>query len=124
MKNRTLRKSFSNAWSGVSESVRTERNLRVHLLMVVLMGVLGVWLRIDTLRWGLLALASSVVVVTELLNTALERMVDMVKPEHCEEARQIKDMAAGAVLIAAVFAVLCGIAIFMEPLLLKLGLLM
>ena len=117
MKNRTLKQSFANAFVGLRESIQAERNFRIHLIAIILVILAGLLLRIDSLRWGLLTLASGAVLATELLNTALERLVDMVTQEHCEPARQVKDMAAAAVLVATVFAVLCGVAVFIGPLL-------
>lgn len=115
MRNRKLRQSFSNAWTGMVESIQSERNLRIHVAVMCLVTAAGVVLSIDLVRWALLLMAFGLVIVTELLNTAVERLVDMVTTEHCEEARQVKDMAAGAVLVAAFFAVLTGAAVFMEP---------
>ncbi len=119
MKNRKLRQSFTNAWTGVVESLKSERNLRIHAGVLSLVVAAGIALSIDTVRWAALFLAFGAVLVAELLNTAVERLVDMVTTDHCEEARQVKDMAAGAVLVAAFFAVLTGIAVFAEPLLLR-----
>jgi undecaprenol kinase len=115
MKNRKLRQSFANAWTGVVESIQGERNLRTHVAAMTLVVAAGIALSIDPVRWALVFIAGGTVLVTELLNTAVERLVDMVTTDHCEEARQVKDMAAGAVLVAAFFAVLTGIAVFVDP---------
>ena len=115
MKNRKLRQSFANAWTGVVESIQGERNLRIHVSAMVLVVAAGIALSIDSVRWALIFISCGLVLVTELLNTAVERLVDMVTTNHCEEARQVKDMAAGAVLVAAFFAVLTGIAVFAGP---------
>lgn len=117
MKNRKLRQSFANAWTGVVESLKSERNLRIHVGVMSLAVVAGIALSIDPVRWAVLFLACGAVLVTELLNTAVERLVDMVTTDHCEEARHVKDMAAGAVLVAAFSAVLTGLAVFAEPIL-------
>jgi len=115
MKNRTLRKSFANAWTGLSESLQKERNLRLHFLFLMIVFVCAAWLQLDLVRWALLFVASGLVVITELINTAIEHLVDMVTKERCEEARRVKDMAAGAVLVSAFFAVFIGIAVFLDP---------
>lgn len=117
MKNRKLRQSFANAWTGVVESLKSERNLRIHVGVMSLAVAGGIALSIDPVRWAAIFISCGAVLVTELLNTAVERLVDMVTTDHCEEARQVKDMAAGAVLVAAFFAVLTGIAVFLEPIL-------
>ncbi len=117
MKNRTLRKSFSNAWNGLTESIQRERNLKTHFAAMLVVYLGAFLLKLDLLRWALLFLASGFVVVTEVLNTAVEHLVDMVTTRRCEEARRVKDMAAAAVFMAAVFSVFIGIAVFIEPLL-------
>ena len=117
MKNRKLRQSFANAWTGVVESMNSERNLRIHVGVMSLAVAAGIALSIGPVRWAVIFIACGAVLVTELLNTAVERLVNMVTTDHCEEARQAKDMAAGAVLVAAFFAVLTGIAVFTEPIL-------
>lgn len=122
MKNRTLGQSFSTAWTGIRESFQEERNVRIHGVAILAVVILGLWLGIDAVRWAILALACGAVLATELLNTALERLTDMVTSELCEEARQVKDMAAGAVFVAAIFAALAGLAVFAGPLLRKMGL--
>jgi undecaprenol kinase len=115
MRNRKLRQSFANAWTGVVESIQGERNLRIHVSVMILVVAAGIALSIDPVRWAVIFIAGGLVLVTELLNTAVERLVDMVTTDHCEEARQVKDMAAGAVLVAAFFAVLSGVAVFVDP---------
>lgn len=121
MKNRNLRESFSNAYAGIRDTIREERNARVHFGAVILLLLVGVLLRIDPLRWALLALACGSVLTTELLNTAVERTVDMITREHSEAARRVKDLAAGAVLMSAVFAALCGFAVLLDPFLVWIG---
>ena len=115
MRNRTLKQSFDNAWTGIVESIQSERNLRIHAVAICAVVTAGAVLSIDSLRWALLFVACGTVVVAELLNTAIERLVDMVTDKWCEEARQVKDMAAGAVLVAAFFALLIGFGVFFEP---------
>ncbi len=115
MRNRTLKQSFGNAWTGIVESIQSERNLRIHVVAICTVVAAGAALSIDSLRWALLFVACGTVVVAELLNTAIERLVDMVTDKWCEEARQVKDMAAGAVLVAAFFALLIGFAVLFEP---------
>lgn len=115
MKNRTMGKSFQCAIKGVEEAIRYERNIRFHLLAVFFVTTAGVIFQIDAVRWAVLSVLCGLVIAAELLNTALETLVDMVTNQVCEEARKVKDMAAGAVLITAIFAILAGIALFWEP---------
>jgi len=115
MLNRTLHQSFKNAWTGIVESIQSERNLRIHVMATLAVTAFGVLLSIDMTRWALLFGAFGLVVVTEMLNTAIERLVDMVTDKWCEEARQVKDMAAGAVLVSAFFSLCIGIGVFFDP---------
>lgn len=105
-----------NAFMGLWDAAEHERNIRIHLAAILMVAAAGLLLRIDGVRWAILALACGTVLAAEILNTAIERLVDMVTREKCEPARQVKDMAAGAVLIASLFAVVCGIGVFWEPL--------
>jgi diacylglycerol kinase len=122
MKNRSLRESFANALAGIRDAFREERNVRVHIGAVVVVMLTGVLLEIDPLRWALLALACGIVLAAELFNTAMERAVDMITRERSEAARRVKDLAAGAVFVTALFAALCGVAVLAGPLLAWLGL--
>lgn len=115
MKNRRLSKSFSHALTGIREALASERNMRTHMAAVGLVALTGVILQVDAVRWAILAGLCALVVGAELLNTALEYLVDMVTAEVREEARRVKDMAAGAVLAVACFAFLGGFAVFIGP---------
>lgn len=115
MKNRKLSKSFSHAFTGIREAVASERNMRSHLASVGLVVCAGLVLRVDAVRWAVLAGLCALVIGAELLNTAFEYLVDMVTTEVREEARRVKDMAAGAVLAVSVFALAGGIAVFWSP---------
>ena len=98
---RTLWISVRYAVRGLWDGWRTQRNLRVHLIVGFLACGLGVWLRLEPVEWGLLSLTIVLVLVAELLNTAVEVLVDLVSPERRTEAMRIKDLAAAAVLVCA-----------------------
>jgi diacylglycerol kinase len=121
MKNRTLMQSFRNAFNGLFHALRNERNLWIHMGAIVLVIVLGLILKLEPIRWALLICAIGFVVITELLNTAIERLTDMVTSEYCEKARLVKDIAAGAVLVGAILAVVIGLFVFFKPILTFLG---
>lgn len=78
--------------------------------------LLGFLFSIDNREWMFVAIAVGLVFIAELLNTAVERLADYLSPERNEEIRQVKDYAAGAVLIAAVVAVVIGLLIFVPKL--------
>jgi diacylglycerol kinase len=101
----------------VVHAFKTQRNFKVHcgvLLGVVLMGL---WLKVGLGEWAMVALAAGLVLQAELVNTALEAIVDHVSPEFHALAKVAKDCAAGAVLVSALAAVIVGLLIFLPKLL-------
>jgi diacylglycerol kinase len=109
-------KSFSHAWRGIVSLVKTEHNSRFHLAAIIVAAFMGVWLRIEPAEWITIALVTGLVLVTELLNSAIEKLADMVEPEWNIRIGIIKDYAAGAVFIAAIVSVVAGGVIFIPKL--------
>lgn len=107
--------TFRVAIAGIIYAIRTQRNMWVHATMSVIALVLGIVLQISTSDWLWLGLAIAIVISAELMNTAVESVVDLVMPKPHPLAKAAKDTAAGAVLVTAVFAVAVGFAIFFEP---------
>lgn len=105
-------KSFSAAWNGIRNAVRGQRNMRIHVGAALLVITLGIYFDLTSADWSLITLAIGLVLITELLNTAVETVVDLVEPKHHPLAGKAKDIAAGAVLIAALTAVVMGVLIF------------
>ena len=103
--------SLRCACAGFYRAVQRDRNMRNHLAVTALVVSWGAVLRLPAAHWLWIALAITLVFVTELLNTSLEVVVDLVSPGHHPLAGQAKDIAAGAVLVASGFAVLVGIII-------------
>ena len=102
---------FFYAFRGVGASIRTERNLRIHLTcLAYMLGFLLCtdWFVLTRTDWALLMLAAGAVLAAELFNTALEHTVDLATKEYAEHAKKAKDAAAGAVLVCAIFAVIVG----------------
>ncbi|MDI6869966.1 MAG: diacylglycerol kinase family protein [Bacillota bacterium] len=109
MRNRTLAESFRCAFAGLSHALRTQRNLRLHLAAGVLVLGLAAWLRLPPAAVALLLVAVAGVVVAEVLNTALETMIDLVSPDYHPLAGLTKNLAAAAVILAALFAAGIGL---------------
>ncbi len=113
-----LFKSFSYAFSGIAHCVRHERNLRIHLTCLTYMFSILVftdWFSLSRTDFALLAVTSSSVVVAEIINSAIENAVNLASEEYSEYGRISKDAAAGAVLAAAIFAVITGIIVLFQP---------
>ncbi|MGF1481730.1 MAG: diacylglycerol kinase family protein [Cyanophyceae cyanobacterium] len=109
--------SFRFAWAGVRYAFATQRNFRVHTGVAVLAVSLGFFLKISSVEMTAIIITCALVMVLELLNTAIESVVDLtVKQTYHELAKIAKDCAAGAVLVAAVAAVLVASCILLPPL--------
>lgn len=105
-------KKFQYAFLGILTAVKTEVSLRIHLLITVLVIGWGLVIKLPAWKWVVLLLTIGLVLVTEMLNTAIERTVDLFCESYHPKAKQAKDIAAGAVLLAACIAVAIGLVIF------------
>jgi undecaprenol kinase len=107
-----LWKSFSYALTGIKTAIWTERNMRIHLCASIVVIGCSLFFSISKLEWLFVIAAIGGILSLELINTAIERVVDLVTEEYHPLAKQAKDIAAGAVFIYAITAVLIGIIIF------------
>lgn len=105
----TLRDSFRDAAVGLRTALREERNMRIHFTALGLLCAVSLVVGLNALEWAVLLLAAGAVIGLELLNSAVERAVDLAEPHENELAAQAKNLAAGGVLVASVAAVLVGI---------------
>ena len=102
---------FRCALAGIWHTLRTQRNARIHLGITAGVVLLGVWLGLGWTEWAVLVLTVAVVFVAEMFNTALEATLDLACPAYHPLAKIGKDVAAGAVLLAAILAVVVGLLI-------------
>ena len=116
MKNKSLGQSFKNAFNGLYQAATSERNMQIHMGALVLVVLAGIVLKLDLTRWMILVLTVGGVLISELLNTAIENLTDMVTTEYSREAGKVKDIAAAAVLVSAIVSVVAGILVFYGPL--------
>lgn len=112
-----LLRSFGYAFSGLSEMVKSEQNVRLHLLVTICVIIAGFLLKITLIEWCLVLICISLVWVAEAFNTAIERLTDHIFNERHQTARMVKDVSAGAVLVCAIIAAVCGVIIFLPKLL-------
>jgi diacylglycerol kinase len=105
-------KSFLYAIKGIRASLNEQRNIKVQLLITVITVGAGFYFNISELEWCVILLTIGLVIGLEMVNTAIENLVDMVSKEWSPLAGKIKDLAAGAVLIASVVAVIVGLIVF------------
>ena len=116
-KEKPLLKTLSYGFNGILYTLKHERNMVIHFLVMILVIIAGIVFKITFVEWGVCFVLFSLVLSLELMNTALENVVDLVTEEKKAKAKVAKDAAAGAVLVAAIFAVIIGISIFLPRLL-------
>ncbi len=105
-------RSFGYAWKGIRCCVGKEQNLSFHLIAMVVTVIAGFLLEITRIDWMIVILCIGVVIAAELFNSAIEKLVDLVSPERHPIAGQVKDIAAGAVLVCAATAAIIGLIVF------------
>ncbi|AUC24606.1 diacylglycerol kinase family protein [Streptococcus uberis] len=113
-KNRTVTSSLEFALTGILTAVQEERNLKSHLVSAFLASLAGIIFKISAVEWLFLLLAIFLVICLEIVNSAIENVVDLASSYHFSMlAKKAKDMAAGAVLVMSLYAVLTGLIIFL-----------
>ncbi|MEW4353435.1 diacylglycerol kinase [Streptococcus pneumoniae] len=113
-KNRTLTASLEFALTGIFTAIKEERNMHKHALTAILVVIAGLVFRVSAVEWLFLLLSIFLVVAFEIMNSAIENVVDLASDYHFSMlAKNAKDMAAGAVLVISVFALLTGMIIFL-----------
>jgi diacylglycerol kinase len=111
-----LIKSFGYSFRGIYELLRSELNARVHLLATLFVLAAGIIFRISKSEWCVVVIVIALVWAAEAFNTVIEKLTDHLFPEYHETARLAKNIAAGAVLVCAVAALVCGLIIFLPKL--------
>ena len=105
-------RSFRYAFAGVRLLFSEEHNARIHATITVLVVVAGIVLRVSPVEWGVLVICIGMVLAAEAFNSAIERICDYLTTEHDDRIRDIKDLAAGAVLLCAIAAAIVGLIVF------------
>ena len=100
------------ALNGLKEAFMRERNFRIHLFVTVLVIAFSFYVKLSAIEWSLILIMIQTVLIAELVNSLLERIIDYIKPEYHIQAKIIKDVAAAVVLIAAIFSVIVGLIVF------------
>ncbi|WP_106497113.1 diacylglycerol kinase family protein [Lentibacillus sp. Marseille-P4043] len=104
------------AWNGLVEVLKTERNFQIHTVTAIIIIGVSFLLQLNVVEWAIILFSIGFVFVAEMTNTAIERIIDYVKPDIHPIAKAIKDIAAGSVLVAALIAVIIGFIIFLPKL--------
>ncbi len=112
MKSHSLLESFKYAIEGIKYTIKTQRNIRIHIIIGGLVIGLSLFLHISRVDFAVILIVISLVIVAELLNTSIETLLDIINKKYNEDVKHVKDIQAGAVLIFSVFSVVVGIILF------------
>ena len=111
-KNQSFLNALKNALNGIKYTFKTQRNLKIQIVFAILAIVLGLFLKLSITEWVILSLTIFLVLIVELINTAIETTVDMFTMEYNEKAKNAKDASAGAVTLMAIASIVVGIFLF------------
>jgi len=104
--------SFKNAFIGIWTAITTQNNLRIHFVIALIIFGLSIYFEVNQVQLLVLILTIGLVMIVEMINTSIEFLCDAITTEHNEFIKYAKDVAAGAVLVSAIFASLVGLIIF------------
>jgi diacylglycerol kinase len=116
VRSRNILESFRFACEGLWYALRTQRNTRIHLSIAAAVVVVGLCLNLSHVQWAVLTLTIGFVLVSEMLNTVAETLVDLISPGYHPLAKVVKDVTAGAVLLTAIVSVVVGLLVLGPPL--------
>jgi diacylglycerol kinase len=108
--------SFKHAIDGLIHAFRSQPNFRIHCLIALAVLIAGWLYQISNVEWALIIFTILWVLLSEMMNTAVESMVDLITNEYQEQARVAKDVAAGMVLLGALGSVIIGLIVFLPKL--------
>lgn len=110
----SLINSFKCAFKGIAFVVQHERNMRIHMVFVLYVAFFSAFYDFSKTEIAVLVITCALVMILEILNTAIEVIVDKVSPKYSPLAKVAKDAAAGAVLLSAIMAVIVGVVLFFD----------
>lgn len=112
MKSKNILSSFKYAFQGIATGIKKERNMLIHILIMIIVIIFGIIFKIDKTEWMICIILFAMVIAGELFNTSIETIVDMITLEKNEKAKIAKDVSAGAVLVLAIGSACIGLIIF------------
>ena len=118
IKTKKLFNSFKYAIEGLISSFKTEQNMKIHFIAMIFVSILGIIIKISRMEWIICIMLFSLVIGSELFNTAIETTVDLAMPNKNDKAKLAKDVSAGAVLVISIGAAIIGLIIFVPKILL------
>lgn len=112
----TPRESFHFAFDGFRYALQTQKNLRIQLIVGIVVITVSTFLPMEAIEWVVLIILISLVIVAEILNTAVEKTIDLIVKEYDPQAKTIKDLSAAAVFFIAITSVIVGLIIYLPKL--------
>ena len=119
VKSKKISNSFKYAFQGFFTALKEERNMKVHIVIMLLVIIAGFIYKINPMEWIICILLFGIVLFAELVNTSIETVVDMITPYKDKKAKIAKDVAAASVLVVAISAAIVGLIIFIPKIFLK-----
>lgn len=113
-----LVRSFGYAWQGIRQCLAHEPNFKIHVGFAAAATGMGVLLQLTVTEWAVILICIAMVIAMEMVNTALEHLCNLVYPGHSPVIKKVKDVAAGAVMLCAMAAAICGFIIFIPKIIL------
>lgn len=111
-KNKNFLEALKNSLNGLFYSVKTQKNLKIQLIIAILVIIISVVLKISKIEMIFICISVCFVIFAEVVNTAVEKTVDLITQKYNENAKIAKDVAAGAVIISAINSIIVGLIIF------------
>lgn len=106
-------KSFRDATNGIGKSIASERNLKIQLTLMICVILMGLIVGLSRFEWIICIMLFGLVISAEMFNTAIEKTLDYINEDYCDEIGFIKDASAGAVLVIAIASAAVGMIIFL-----------
>ncbi len=110
--------SFKYAINGLYYAFKTQANMQIHIVAMICVIIAGFYFQVSTMEWLFLILTIALVLMSEMVNTTIEEIVNFISPTYNTKAGIIKDLAAAFVLLSAIFAIVVGVIIFIPKILL------
>lgn len=107
-----LAASFKFAFEGLFHALSNNQNLRIHFIIAIIVILASIFFRVNPFEMGILGVMILLVISAEMINTAIEEMVNLIANDHRKEAKIAKDVAAGMVLVTALGSIIVGVLIF------------
>lgn len=116
-KNKSFFTALGHCINGIKYTLKNEKNFKIQILLAIVVIICGIFFKLQTIEFAVLFITIGMVLLAELINTAIEVMLDIYSQEYDENIKIMKDISSGAVLVTSIIAVLVGISLFLPKIL-------